>query len=867
MSEIISHNTINQMKKTMLKSFLTMALCGTMLVSCTDGIGTGFGGNGMGKIAPTAEVDASVITKRSSRKEYSEVTSSDLSIKLISADGTYSRSWNSVAEFPIDQDFAVGQYRIEVYYGSESTEGFDAPYFYGMQEIMVKENEQTKVSLTATLANAMVDISYSDAFINYMTDYSAEVHSAGGAYTEYAAGETRPVYTKAGNVDVAVSFTKPNGKGGKLEVANFTAEARHFYHINVDLAQGSGVVETIIVTIDESVEEETVKIDISDEVLNTSAPEVVAEGFTAGESLSFCPGQTFENDMVFNIIARGGLKELVLTTQSASLLSKGWPAEIDLMSASTQQQNLLKNMGLTALGVFNKPDKLAVVNMTGVLGNISYQEGGDNTNTFTLVAKDKYGKMSEPVSLVATAEAVQLAITNPILYVGGTELTLDLAFNGGNTNDIVFKYRNSGGTWTVLPASFETLGNNQYKVTLTVAGGTNNIVLRAEYGTEITPEITVERKPLVVPASAEVNAFATKAYLPVTIGPKDSDTQLLTQMMNNAQVVAVENTRSETVLTAEADVANKQFVISGLTPGKAYTVKIKNGDIDLATAPAKTFTTEAATQLQYAGFDEWTSEKKGDYQYLWSVGNGSPWSTLNALTTSQSGSGSGSGAKTGGCAYKSTSGTIPANGRSTKSMDDGGFLGTNKSGDGHTTGDANLHNNKQHSGANAALIRTVGWGNGNTASPRTSGQHFGTCDNVTPGELFLGTYDGQANYGISFTSRPSAMSFYYHYDVVSAGNGDYGTAEIKVLDASDNVIAQASCLLNEQSSYQQCVLNLNYEDITVKAAKISVVFKSSGNSAALEKNTTFWHCPGVKNVSGGEYVGSELYIDDIELIY
>ncbi len=815
----------------MLKSFLTMAICGTMFVSCTDGIGTGFGGNGMGKIAPTAEVDASVITKRSSRKEYSEVAPSDLSIKLISADGTYSRSWNSVAEFPTDQDFAVGQYRIEAYYGDESTEGFDAPYFYGAQEIMVKENEQTKVSLTATLANAMVDISYSDAFINYMTDYSAEVHSAGGAYTEYAASETRPVYTKAGNVDVAVSFTKPNGKGGKLEVANFTAEARHFYHINVDLAQGSGVVETIIVTIDESVEEETVKIDISDEVLNTSAPEVVAEGFTAGEAFSFCPGQTFENDMVFNIIARGGLKELVLTTQSASLLSKGWPSEIDLMSASTQQQNLLNNLGLTALGVFNKPDKLAVVNMTGVLGNISYLESGDNTNTFTLVAKDKYGKMSEPVSFVATAEAIQLAITNPILYVEGTELTLDLAFNGGNTNDIVFKYRNSGGTWTALPASFEALGNNQYKVTLTVAGGTNNIVLCAEYGTLVTPEITVERKPLVVPASAEVNAFATKAYLPVTIGAKDSDTQLLTQMMNNAQVVAVDNSRSETVLTAEADVTNKQFVISGLTPGKTYTVKIKNGDIDLATAPAKTFTTEAATQLQYSDMEEWEIVAGGS-KYWWKSYLGpsstTPWGTMNLVTTSEGGSGT-NAFNHDGCAYVARSGT--------DRTDD------------------------KHSGTYAAVVKTIGWG----YSDANGGMN---AKHLTVGSLHLGstpTSDGQSiDYGMSFSSRPSALKFWYKY--VPRNSQDYGYAEIWVQDANGNVLTTANTNLNTVNSYTEKVLNLSY-NTSAKAAKICVIFRSSNNPACQTISNDNLTKPSFANLSDGKYEGAILYLDDIELIY
>ena len=44
-----------------------------------------------------------------------------------------------------------------------------------------------------------------------------------------------------------------------------------------------------------------------------------------------------------------------------------------------------------------------------------------------------------------------------------------------------------------------------------------------------------------------------------------------------------------------------------------------------------------------------------------------------------------------------------------------------------------------YSGEKAALIRTVGWGAGNSAAASSWGSGFGTCKNVTAGELFLGT--------------------------------------------------------------------------------------------------------------------------------
>jgi len=280
-----------------------------------------------------------------------------------------------------------------------------------------------------------------------------------------------------------------------------------------------------------------------------------------------------------------------------------------------------------------------------------------------------------------------------------------------------------------------------------------------------------------------------------------------------------------------------------------------------------TFTTEAELQIPNGGFEDWSTEKKGDYQYLWLLGGGA-WNTLNALTCSQSGSGSGSGLNTGGCAYKATSGTIPANSRNTTSMDGGGLWGTSKSGDGNTVGDANLHNDKQHSGSNAALIRTIGWGSNNKASALASGQHFGTCDNQTPGELFLGSIDGtNPVYGAAFASRPTSLSFFYHYDVVTAGNGDYGTVEVKVLAADGTEIFSATQRLTEVANYSEVIIPFSY-NVDAKAAKLSLIFKSSANSDIYtSQSTSNWRCPGVKNVSGGEYIGSELYIDDITLNY
>ena len=239
------------------------------------------------------------------------------------------------------------------------------------------------------------------------------------------------------------------------------------------------------------------------------------------------------------------------------------------------------------------------------------------------------------------------------------------------------------------------------------------------------------------------------------------------------------------------------------------------------------------------------------------VGNGSIWGTKNELTCS-------GGNSSAPYSYNKTSGTIPANSRSRYSHGDGGNFLSNKS-EGHTDGQAEIWNDRQNTGKNAALIRTVGWCNG--ASGNTASSAGRTCNNKTPGELYLGTYVGDETTGYPMSSRPSGVSFYYHYDVKSPQNGDYGTVYVEVLDADDKPIASGKKELTECPAYKPESVPLTYTYNANKAKTIKVVFKSSENPSALELNKNFWDYPKDTNLSGGEYVGSELYIDDIELIY
>lgn len=814
------------MKQKALLQGLAATLAIAALTGCDDDFNPAT--KGVGGISPEVTVDSEVVRARSSRAgDVADITVQELSLTLTSADGSYANTWATVSEFPTDEKFKVGDYTLEAFYGDAETEGFECPYLHGETSLTVEENQTTTVSLTASLANAMVTVAYTDAFKEYMTDWSAEIHSAGGSFIEYAKDETRPAYVRAGAVNLNVAVTKPNGVSATLQAASFQAEARHHYTVTVDVNDGGAGKAELVITFDETLAEEEITIDISDEVLNAPAPEVTPLGFTPGTALVFVEGNAPADPVKLNVVAKGSLASITMTTHSQSLLDRGWPAEIDLLNASAGEQSTLTSLGFKGLGLWKNPEKIAVIDMSGVLAALT-QVAGDNTSTFTFQVKDRYLKVSDPVTLTATIKEVKLEMSNPSkLCYDDTDLTVDVLYTGVDVADNVkIQYFNERGTWSTFDNVTFTAKEgveDTYVALLTVPADDKDLRIKAVAGSLETPELAVNRVASTIAVSvADNDVFATHATVTVSDLSRSASTARLSLSSDGGK------TYTEVAGTGPT------FSLTGLTPGTEYYVRAEDED---SRSRAVTFTTEEALQLPNSGMENWY-RVAGGTKYWWidypGTDKNTVWGTLNELTTSEGGSGT-NAVNRSGASYCAFSGT--------RETDD------------------------THSGSKAAIISTVGWGKGNSAYGSIG--TLGKCNNLTVGELFLGSYDATnkcASYdGLAFASRPMSMVFYYKY--VPKNSADWGVAEIHVYDASGNEVVQGSVNLTAASSYTQKQVELTYPSGAAKAAKVMVAFKSSGNSACQDINNDNLSSPTFGNTTDGRYTGSELYIDDIELTY
>lgn len=784
---------------------------------------------GEGRILPRVIADNTVkdvvaISRAEEQIETPEV--SEFAVKLSKKDGTYDRSWSSVADFP-EETFPMGSYKMEASYGDIDKEGFDCPYFYGSEEFLVEEGETTEVNIIASLANTMVSVNYTDAFEQYFKNYAMQFHTVGGDYVDYNRGETRPVYLKPGEVKLIISLQKQNDVSATFQPAAIQLESRHHYHITVDVNHGEVGDAQLSITFDDSIVEDDVVIDLSDELMLSPEPEIMAKGFTPDEAFEVLECTKADTEKKFEMVARAGIGSVFMTTHSDALLAKGMPEEVDLMNLDQSQQELLVGLGFNVIGLWKNPDKMAFVDLAKVFESIE----GEGTHEFTLVLKDKITKVTDPIRLVATTKQVNVTLesaTDSKLSHNYTYVTLD--YTGVDfINKVTFDALDADGNWVKCNVSDVTNNGTTYTACITIPDGVHDVKIRANYCGSERSDVIAKRIAAKL-SVVDYNVWAKKAIVDVEL-PESFviDDVIIYLAEDNDEYKLWEN------VTRNA--SDNQIVINGLTPGKEYSVKYY---------PSMAFRTEDPQQVGNAGFEDWTTyDWEFNHNSLWeSAGQSSPmkyykpWSSESSdkwwdsnTTTSLV-----SSLSMGYTFFK----TFPLV---------------------HYSVDA-------HGGRKSAQLTVANIGNSNST--------WGTTGTWYVGELLVGNgNDGtegnwsRTSEGHSFASRPSSLKFWYEY--VPYTGSDTFSAEIWLKAEDGTVIATAS-LPNGQSASQwtSVELPLNYTVFNKKASSIFIAFKAStASSHSCDRGGEWLEIAGSTG-SGDPYrikLSATLRVDDIQLNY
>ena len=272
--------------------------------------------------------------------------------------------------------------------------------------------------------------------------------------------------------------------------------------------------------------------------------------------------------------------------------------------------------------------------------------------------------------------------------------------------------------------------------------------------------------------------------------------------------------RHDDNLDTDTENINLYTDMTGLKPNTKYRMRLRYRNNDKLVKYFD-FTTEEAAQVGNAGFEDWSMDKVKDiiprYFPYFSDAQEKWWDCNSTETTSK---------------HSSWFNPTP-----------------------YTCFPTVWYTEEGRNGK-AAVITAVA-----TYSTNTGAQARG----ATQGELFIGTYGGNRKH--NFTSRPSAVKFWYKY--APEGN-DTWQALVQIMNGS-TVIGEGRLTNSAQvSSWTEGTVNITYSNTKLKATGIYIQFlQSTSSSPNIQKKKTL-------RVPDGEFTlhaGSQLTVDDVELIY
>lgn len=780
-------------------------------------------------------IDVRVNTDQSLSDEMSraagEVTEPDLkdfALTIASADGEVSNSWDSFEKFePVFVE--VGTYTVTASYGEAESEGFDALSYLGSTNVEVRKDETAEAAVTCTINKAKVSVAYTDDFKKYFSSYSAYVSSSKGNKVTYAADETRGAYFVPGDLSLFLELTR-QGISQKITLnpKNFTAEVKHEYRLTMDVDASTASLN--IIFNDNPASEENVSINISDEALNAAPPVFTPYGFKSGETLEVLEGETVSSEKLEAYLnAPAGLSKCELTTVSEALKAQGWPEKVDLINLTEEQSQKLTELGLSTRGLGANHDKIALIDFRNVLSHLYCVADGNDTHVFTLKATDALTKVSDDLVLNVTTRNNGFAITLPeSVPYGVNTMTVSLNLEG-DPSQVTFWYMfmNVWQEFTAEQVDIQPGAEaNKYAVTLTYPMPLNytdtNVKFKAEHRNKrFEGEVRVDDPELTLSLkNGDADVWAKHVDLQVTSNIEDG-------WVATSENVRFQSWENGTWKDLSFSYNSTEFIVTNLESNMDYRLRVIDKDDDTRTSTFVEVHTEAELSVPNGDMEDWycTNPQNNNWAvwYVYNEGEQPVWDTMNLLTTSTNGK----------YRYNSNSGTIRT--------------------DGKTSG-------------YAAQIRAVGWGNGNTAAGGAS-----ICHNATVGQLYIGRYDPntqKAVYdGIEFTSRPKSLIFDYKYTPGKGGDQYY--AEIVILNKQGETVTEIGHGLsrngNSVGEWSPMTIDIEYTDEgkKMKATHMYIVFKS-GDKAGKDYCNTL---PSFGNLSDGEFVGSEFFVDNIKLNY
>ena len=782
-------------------------------------------------------------------------TQSDIGLTIKSADGRFSNTWPSLTEYPVNEPFRPGAYLVEAFSGSPDKEGFDCPYFYGSCSVNLEGGTTKNVEIECNPSNTGFVIDFEDRPGNAIRDISATIHSAGGRYVVYPENETRTAFVNPGAVSLFLDVTTNDGSHAEFLAATVSnALAGRLYEVDIacDVAQNDD--PQITVSFDDRISADDIVITLTRTFLSAEAPKISVSGFEESAPVVITEGDRPSTPVVFEVEGYGGGR-VILTTKARSLLSHGWPEEIDLASADSETIMLMQSLGLK---IDESSTGHMAVDLTDVLPNLRVD---DPVDAFYVSAVSVLGKMSGPLSLdVDVREAGLSVISVSDILLGLNIGQMHIIARGDDVAENIGVEVKTGTGWQkaeILAVDPIDGHEGEWTVRFRVPSmAVSSADVRLIYcGDErvrstirfVSPEFTINVDPFARYAAVRISAAETGMIETITSMVNiyvDGQKQVLMRRDPENGIILLgglnEHTRYSLSATLYENPTEQSQFCPSVNIETERCLAVPNGSFEDVRDGVKYKNLPAGGRYSQNIVDIFNCQNYASYDYFVPK----QWANTNAKTFCQQ-----------------------ATNHNTWYMQPSVFSITDAS-----------------AGAYAVSVVSTSWDLDGSAIAdyRQTGQPYTSYSLNIPdiahraaGKVFLGEYGfdpatGQEVYveGVSFSSRPTSLNGYYRYLPCVSDQSDKGLVVVELLaqrDGSDVVVSRGVGQLSVATGYTAFSIPLFYSHFGLKPTKLKIMLSSSIHvgSIAEESAAIVTFSDPVTSTS----LGGSLQIDDLTFSY
>lgn len=816
---------------------------------------------GAGRIDVSASVDTSVETSVSTRAiaNAMHVELDSCTLSIVKTDGTAAPFVGKFADYNSEMEIGVGTYTVTLEYGSAGQEGFNKPYYYASEEVTVADQQTTTLNLDAKLKSAMIVVQFSEAFDLYFRSYEVTLKSPSDASYTWYEEENRPLYLQAGDMILSMKMRSVTGKQVTIEGTKISTTESTMYNVSLDVNGGEVGKSAISISFDDATTLKPITLEINDDIVDADAPLITVVGFESGKQIDVIEGEGADVKPKFHIVATAGVKEVWLTTTGDYMLGQGMPQEVNLASEELSPEVIdkLNSLGLITKGLLTGKDKMAVVDLSGLVRSLRANSNGDAT-TFSLRVVDAYGRcypeegQPEP-TLVVDAEALQFNVSNAETIPVGAKETSFVVTTNGKGDELDKNLEITALDTDGLRNPVEILGvepvqeaEGAYRVTVTLPLRNDDPKIEYTY-----------RGGAIVPANSSVAMDYSEAVTRLTTSWTTQNRALVRvanrNLMRLARAIYVDDKEIPVAASMRKDETGEILIDenAGLTPATTYEVSISflaNPSPD--NAPAVNVRTASIVEVPNGDFEDLEDgvsrenmDEGGEYtrtqlgsaeknKQTFQVQKPTGWTTTNLITASEAAVTQNSwfvipSVYSTDIFWESTTHTFSA-----------GFGGQTRTPEIYDY--SSKQNQKAKSGNSAMVIRNVGYDLNGRLPDVDKGTSRGPSDYYSrkaptlssrmAGRLML---DATIN-----PYTPKALNLWYIYKEDSNDGGETGEIKVELIRNEENtghvdvVLATGYAELPQQANsneFVQVSVPIEYKELWRRPNKLKITIRSTNH--------------------------------------